>query len=69
MQQATQLPFSYLKKNRDLWTIADVHLANNLRLKALRDTGDDKDDDIEIVCKRIKESLAWDKWMAEQEEN
>jgi hypothetical protein len=21
------------------------------------------------VCKRIKESLAWDKWMAEQEEN
>jgi hypothetical protein len=58
----------FLKKNKDLWSIGDVHLANNLHLKALRYTGDDKDDDIEIVSKRIKEPELWEKWMEEKDD-
>jgi hypothetical protein len=37
-------------------------------LKALRDTGDEEDDDIEIVTKRIQESVLWDKWMEEKDD-
>jgi hypothetical protein len=57
----------FLKKNKDLWSLQDVHLANSMRKKAMQDKRNGiTDDDADRVAKRIHESEVWDRWMAEE---
>lgn len=46
----------FLKKNKNLWNRNDVHMSNQLRLKSLKEKGDEED---AIMQRRIAEAEEW----------
>jgi hypothetical protein len=55
----------FLKKNKDLWNIRDVHKANVMRLKSTQEGRIADDDDI-VVERRVKEAEKWAEFMMKE---